>query len=134
MAKTIIIIEKGQDGTYSVYPKDLKATFIGEGNTVEEAKKDFFNSYNEILSYYSDKGLPVPEELKDLEFEYKFDLAAFFNYFNFINVSKFAESIGMEPSLMRHYKVGGISISSKQKKKIETEIHCLAHELGQIAL
>ena len=53
--KTVIIIEKGADGTYSVYPDNLETVIVGEGNTVEEAKADFMNSYTEILEYYKEK-------------------------------------------------------------------------------
>lgn len=132
--KTQIIIEKGKDGTYSAYPAKLKALIIGEGRTAGEAKKDFLASYAEVLAYYKEEGKRVPEELENLSFEYKYDLTAFFNYFDFINVSKFAKSVGIEPSLMRHYKLGGTSISESQKAKIEKGIHSLAKELHQVSL
>ena len=76
--------------------------------------------------------MDVPEELLDIEFEYKFDLSALFNYFDFINTSKFAQYIGIDPSLMRHYKVGNTYISATQRKRIEDGIHSIAAELQQI--
>lgn len=134
MRKETVIIEKGKDGSYSAYPSGLKTSIIGEGDTVKEAKEDFLNSYEEILEYYREEGKSIPEELLDVEFEYRFDLSAFFSYFDFINTSKFAQSIGIEPSLMRHYKSGKTYISAAQKKKIEDGIHSVAAELQQIAL
>ena len=134
MKTETVIIEKGKDGTYSAYPSSLRTTIIGEGHTSREAKEDFLNSYQEIVSYFQEEGKPVPEELLDVEFEYRFDLSAFFSYFDFINTSKFAESIGIEPSLMRHYKSGKTYISANQKKKIEDGIHSIASELHQITL
>ena len=39
--KAIIVIEKGKDGGYSVYPSDdIKSVIIGDGATVEEAKAE----------------------------------------------------------------------------------------------
>lgn len=134
MSRETIIIEKGADGTYSAYPSALKSTIIGEGNTAEEAKLDFFNSYKEVLESFTEEGEEIPSELKDLEFEFKYDLSAFFNCFNFINVTKFAEAVGIEPSLMRHYKVGKTNISRAQAKKIEKDIHYLASELSKVTL
>lgn len=134
MAREIIIIEKGTDGTCSAYPSTLKTTIIGEGATADEAKKDFLNSYQEMMEYYKDTGNEMLAELVDLEFEFKYDLSAFFNCFNFINVTKFAEAVGIEPSLMRHYKVGKTSISRAQAKKIEKGIHHLASELSRVTL
>ena len=69
-----------------------------------------------------------------MDFEYRYDLAAFFNSFDFINVSKFAKAVGVEPSLMRHYKIGDAGISTKQKRKIERGLHSLARELQNVTL
>lgn len=128
------MIEKGKDGTYSIYPSGLDNIFIGEGNTAEEAKEDFLNSYREICETYESRGEQVPEELRDLEFEYRYDIPAFFNSFDFINVSRFARTIGVSPSLMRHYKSGDTYISDEQKKKIEDGIHTLATELSRVRM
>lgn len=132
--KLQIIVEKGTDGTYSAYPSSLKTTIIGEGDTAEEAINDFVNSYNEVVAYFSETGNELPEELKNIEFEFKYDLSAFFSYFKFINASAFAKSIGIEPSLMRHYKAGKTCISKTQAKKIENGIHSLARELQSVRL
>lgn len=132
--KTIVVIEKGEDGTYSAYPKDLKATIIGEGDTASEAKKDFLNSYKEVKDFYLDTDGVIPEYLDNLDFEYTFDIPAFFNYFDFINISKFAQAIGVEPSLMRHYKSGDTTLSPKQRERILKGIKGVASELMEVIL
>ena len=134
MKTEVITIEKGADGTYSAYTTTLSSVIVGEGNTAAEAKSDFENSYREVLAYYSEQEGGVPEELRDIAFEYKYDLSAFFSYFDFINVSKFAVSVGIEPSLMRHYKIGGTFISREQAKKIESGMHRLAEEMLNVTL
>lgn len=71
--KTIALIEKGKDGRFGIYTPDIKATIIGEGATVAEAKADFENSVKEVLEMFEegeDKG-----ELENIEFEYKYDVA-----------------------------------------------------------
>lgn len=132
--KTVIIIEKGKDGTYSVYPDKSDIMMVGEGNSVEEAKADFLNSYKEMKEYYLESGKELPEVLSDTEFEFKYDVSSLFNEFYFINVSRFAEWIGVSPSLMRHYKSGDTYISDAQAKKIEEGLHKVAAELMAVTL
>jgi len=132
--KTTALIEKGKDGTFGIFTPDLKSTIIGEGNTVAEAKADFKNSVDELLLYYKEIGKPTPDELIDIEFEYKFDIASLFNYYDFINVSKFAKAAGINSSLMRQYKTGTQYISENQVLKIETTLHRFAQEIAEIKL
>lgn len=131
--KTTAVIEKDTEG-FGVFTPDLKTTIVGEGRSVEEAKADFLNTYKELLSYYTESGDAVPEELKDLEFEYKYDISSVFNEFDFINISKFAKWTGIEPSLLRHYKLGDTYISAAQAKKIEKGLHRAARRMMQVLL
>lgn len=132
--KTTALIEKGKDGTFGIFTPDLKSTIIGEGNTVAEAKADFKNSVNELLIYYKETGKQIPEELNDIVFEYKYDVASLFNYYDFINVSKFAKAAGINSSLMRQYKTGNQYISENQILKIEIALHKIAQEIAEIKL
>ena len=75
--KTTALIEKGKDGMFGIFTPDLESTIIGSGRTVAEAKEDFDNSCREVLACYGSENLP--EELKDLKFEYKYDIASFFD-------------------------------------------------------
>jgi predicted RNase H-like HicB family nuclease len=132
--RTTALIEKGKDGTFGIFTPDLKSTIIGEGNTVAEAKGDFNNSVNEVLLYFKESGKEIPDELQNIEFEYKYDLASLFDYYSFINVSKFAKIAGVNASLMRQYKTGKQYISENQVLKIETALHKLANEIAEIRL
>lgn len=130
--KTVALIERGGDGSYCIYTPNLKSTIIGEGASVSEAKADFENSVEEVLASFEedeDKG-----EFSNLSFEYKYDLASLFNYFDFINVSKFAKWIGINPSLLRQYKNGSTYISEERMRSIETSIHSIANELRGVTL
>ena len=132
--KTTALIEKGKDGTYGIYTPDINSTIIGEGNTVAEAKADFENSVQEVLESYKEHGHELPEELKGIEFEYKYDLASLFDYYSWINVTQFAKIAGINAGLMRQYKVGATYISEAQTKKIETALHKLGEELTAVRL
>lgn len=131
--KTVALIEKGKDGTFGIYTPDINTTIIGSGETVAEAKDDFQNSLKEIFESYEEEGEELPDELKDVEFEYKFDIASLFNYYNWINVSKFAQLIGINPSLMRQYKQGQY-ISEMQANKIEKGLRQIGEELISVSL
>ena len=128
------LIEKGKDGTFGVFTPDLQHTIIGEGKTVAEAKADFENSIKEIIASYTETGKQIPNELQGVEFVYKYDIASLFNYYSFINVSKFAQMVGINESLMRQYKSGNQYISENQISKIEDALHKMANEIGAIKL
>lgn len=133
MRRATVIIEKDENG-FSAFIDGIDSTIIGEGVSVAEAKADLDNSYKEVLASYLENGEAVPEELQDLSFDYKYDISALFNAFDFINVSKFAQRIGVSPSLMRHYKGGDTYISDNQAKRIESGLHQLARELLSVTL
>ena len=131
---TTALIERGKDGTFGIFTPDINHTIIGEGNTVEEAKADFENSVEEMILSYLETGSELPYELKDVEFVYKYDIASIFNYYSWINVSQFARKAGINPSLMRQYKIGKTYISDNQITKIENTLHSLGKELAAIKL
>lgn len=131
--KTLVIIEKDEKG-FSAFTEDLPVVINGSGATVEKARAELLAGYRDLLAYYDDRGEPVPEELKDLTFEYKYDISAMFNVFDFLNASKFAEWIGISPSLMRHYKSGDTYISQKQAKKIESGLHEIGRQFLSFTL
>ena len=131
--KTLVIIERDKAG-YSAYTNDLSIIIHGSGASVQEAKEEMLAGYKDLLDYYADSGEPVPEELKDLTFEYKYDISAMFNVFDFLNASKFAVRVGISPSLMRQYKRGDTYISQKQAKKIEAGLHRIGQEFISFTL
>lgn len=132
--KTIALIEKGNDGTFGIYTPDIQTTIIGEGATVADAKADFENSVREMLASYTENGEELPAELQDIEFEYKYDVASVFDYFDFINMTKFAKWAGINDSLLRQYKNGLAYISEAQADKICRALHKIGNELSAISL
>jgi len=131
--KALVIIEKDQTG-YAAFTDNLKTVLHGSGASVQEAKDELIAGYRELLDHYATTGEPIPDELKDLSFEYKYDISAMFNVFDFLNASKFAAWVGISPSLMRHYKSGDTYISQKQAKKIESGLHRIGQEFLSFTL
>lgn len=128
-----VLIEKDGNG-YSAVITNFKSTIWGSGDSVKEAKADLMNSIEEVRQSYIESGEESPDNLDALSFEYRYDISAFFNAFSFLNTSRFAERIGISPSLMRHYKAGGTYISETQVKKIEAGLHQIARELQAVSL
>lgn len=129
-----VSIEKQSDGTYIAYNTDGEhCTLIGTGDTVKEAKDDFFNSVDEVSSDYIERGEKVPAELS-AEIEFHFDISSLFEYYSMFNVSALGRYLGINPGLMRQYKKGGTPISDAQLEKIEAGIHRLATELSALSL
>ena len=133
MKKKIALIEIGKDGSFGVFSPDTKSVMFGNGSTVEEAKADFENSVREFIETYEETGMQDPDDLKNSTFVYKYDMPSFLNYYKYLNVTQFAKYAGINPSLMRQYKLGQ-SASEKQVLKIQTAIHKIGQELSAVKL
>ena len=133
MKKVIALIEKGEDGLYGVNAPELKNVIIGSGENVDEAKEDFLEGYQEMVETYIEDGRPIPEELKDIEFEYRYDISAFYNAHPYLNVSKLARYLHINASLMRQYKQGQY-ISEEQVLRIQEGIRAVGRELSMVTL
>lgn len=133
--KTVAIVEMWDDKTISVYvPEFDEFSLNGQGDSVEEAKTSLMASVEDYKQMYIERGEEIPESLKNLEFEYKYDIASFFDCFKFISVSTFAKYAGINPSLMRQYKQRIAFASETQKAKIEQAIHKAGQELMAVQL
>ena len=128
--KITAIVERSSDGLYSVYSEDHfgNSYFGGYGNSVEKAKADFLESIKEAIAEQQRENQNAPE-MKDINVEYRFDLPSFFNYFDFINVSKFAEYVGINESKMRAYKSGVSYPGEKTTSKIFKAVKEIGKEL-----
>lgn len=129
-----VSIEKQSDGSYIAYnTTGDKVRLIGTGDSVKEAKEDFFNSLNEILQTYNEIGDEIPEFLNE-DIEFRFDISSLFEYYSMFNVSALARYLGINDSLMRQYRNGSAQISDRQLEKIEAGIHRLGLELAALRL
>ena len=134
--KILAIVVNGKDGLYSIYTEAEIAGhgFGGFGESVEIAKKDFMESIQEVKEMITTERGSAPEEFTDLKVEFKYDLEAFFNYFDWINASKFAAYAGINESKMRQYKTGVAFAGEKTTNKILKAIKKLGAELSAASL
>ena len=130
--KITAIIERGSDGLYSVWSEqDLNNHgFGGYGENVEIAKRDFLLSVEEAVALSKTEGADVPERIETI---FKYDLQSFFNYFDWINVSKFAQCAGINESKMRQYKTGAAFAGEATLRKILTAVKRMSAELGEVS-
>lgn len=133
--KVLAIVEKSSDGLFSIYSDNHigKSYFGGFGDSVSEAKEDFVVSVKEAISEESQKGHAAPK-FEDIDITYKYDIPSFFNCFDFINVSRFAEFAGVNESKMRAYKSGVAFPGEKTTTKILKAIQHIGNEFTSVAL
>jgi len=134
--KIDVFIEKGLDGTFDVHfgeqTKDLTFSLLGQGNTVQEAIGDFYNSRDEIKEYYIETGKPFPE---NLEFAFKYDTASFLTYYSHVfSLAGLGRLTGVAQGQLSHYVTGKRKPSQKTVQKIEKSLHDFAEEIGQVQL
>ena len=117
-----VTVEKQKDGTYIAYNTDSDGlSLIGTGDTVNEAKDDFFNSMQETVQACKDAGIDVPPVL-DEEPAFKFDISSLFEYdsdkngisFNIAALTQFLGRASCASTNSLLTRKGGIRISWKK--------------------
>ena len=98
--KILVTVEQASDGSYWCHTEDEinKGHFNSVGRTVEEAKQDLIDCYEEAREF--------EDNLPEVDFIYKYDIQSFFNYFSYLNATDIARRSGINPSLMRQYTSG----------------------------
>lgn len=126
--KANIVFEMAKDGGCSCFMQEDVPDFglLGYGNSPQEAKADMLQAYEEIKEILREEG-KTPTEL---EFVYHYDMKSFFEYFDFLNISKVAERAGINPSLMRKYTSGVANAGEGQYLKLQKAIQSMATELA----
>ncbi|MDR1780094.1 MAG: type II toxin-antitoxin system HicB family antitoxin [Tannerella sp.] len=129
------IIERWDDGTYSIYVSNAKKHNLNaQGKTVDEARRNLQAAVDDYVQMYSSMGKPVPREISNPEFDYHYDLASFFNYFDYLNISALARKAHINASLMRQYKTRRAFASEQQSKRIQGAINILGKEMAAAQL
>lgn len=133
MYRISAIIEKGADGMYSVRSTHHfgRNYFGGFGETVAIAKNDFLASVEESRKSALEDGDGVPV---DYQVVFQYDLPSFFEDFDFINASRFAQYVGVNESKMRQYKSGVAFPGERTTRKILDAIHRIGSELSSVSL
>ena len=127
MMKIVAIVEKGSDGMFSVRSEQKIGNhfFGGFGESVSIAKEDFLESVREIMEESKEEGIKIPDSF---QITYRYDIPSFFNFFDYLNISKFAELAGINESKMRQYKCGTAYPGEKVSKRISSAIKKIASD------
>ncbi len=130
--KAQVTIERGVDGSFDATMEYLEAVpfgLLGQGKTVAETIADLGNSYKEIQAYYSAEGKECPE----LEFEFKYDLPSFLQYYAYAFTLAGLERItGVNQRQLSHYINGIRRPSEKTVRKIEERIKAFGREIAAV--
>ncbi|MGV3527326.1 MAG: helix-turn-helix domain-containing protein [Flavisolibacter sp.] len=74
------------------------------------------------------------ENVEIEDFKLSYDLTAFFESHNYLNISDIAKKAGISPTLMRQYASGIKFPSEDRVMKIEQAIHGIGRELTRVRL
>lgn len=130
--KAQIIIERGNDGTFSAYigTDNIPYGILGDGNSVKETIADFNNSYEEMKAHFKANDL----EFIELDFEFKYDMASFLSYYKkILSLSGLEAVTGVNQRQLGHYLSGHRKPSRVTTEKIEKNLHEFAEELNQLS-
>lgn len=129
--KTTAIIERGTDGTYSVYIRDPHYPYgiIGTGASVKEAREDFMVGYEEMKAYVTE----TEGAFKEADFAFKYDIPSFLQEFAFaFSLAGLERITGVNQKQLGHYISGYRKPSDKTVRKIEAGIHSFSQLLGSV--
>lgn len=130
--KVIAIIEKGSDGLFSIRTDATigKVCPGGFGENVNAAKQDFIECVDDALEIQRENEF----EKEEIDVEFRYDIPSFFNNFDYFNISKLAQYIGINESQLRQYKNGLSYPNEKTTKRIFKAVHTIGTELYAVSL
>ncbi|WP_298550318.1 helix-turn-helix transcriptional regulator [uncultured Parabacteroides sp.] len=129
--KVKAIIERANDGTYSIYmdADDMNYLVTGTGETAEEAIKTFLAGYEDTKRYYEDKG----DNFEEAEFEFVYDMASFLSYFSkAFSLAGLSRITGINKGQLSHYMTGRRNPSRSTVEKIQESVKSFANDLSQV--
>ena len=119
-----LIVEKAEDNQLwgrIHYGEDLLTT---NAETIEGLIENFQEQFEAFYDLKTTK----------TSYEIKYDLEAFFDQYNVLNISEIGKMANISPTVMRHYKSGIKHPSKAQVRNIENTIHLLARQLERIRI
>lgn len=134
MKKINAIIERADDGTFSVFCKDY--FFAGMGDTSEQAKDDMIKQMKFFKETAIEQGFKYPDFLdEDFEITYKFDTKSLLEYYSgILSLSGLEKITGINQKQLWTYLHTNTKPRERQIKKIEEGLHKLGAELSAVSL
>ena len=131
--KVDVLVEKGKDNLFSVNMiyYELDFGLSGFGKTAEEAINDFYQCWDEAKEMCIEDRKEVPQ----LEFNIKYDVTSFLNYYEGILSKSGLEKItGINQKQLWHYSSGKRHPKPVTAKKIQESLYRFAEDLRQVQL
>lgn len=134
--KVKALIEKTDNGYYSITSDEQIGNYClgGYGNSLAEAKTDFMSVVKEAQDAYVLAHGDLPDKYKDVSVSYQYDLQSFFDYFDWINITKFAQVAGVNESKLRLYKVGKAFAGERTRAKLQEAVKRMGAELASVTI
>ena len=126
--KALAIVERGKGKrNFSCFvPQTINNCGLsGFGGTAREAMEDMKVSLQEYKEMATEKGETFP----DVEFDFRFDVGAFFTYYP-LDITAFAKYIGMNASVLRQYATAIRQPKAEQLQKIRKGVETFSRDLG----
>lgn len=118
--------------SHEVFTKQLELdgdSLLGQGKSVKEAIRDFYESRDELKNHYNE----LNREFPDIEFHFKYDMASFLEYYSgVLTLAGLERLTGINQGQLSHYVTGHRKPSAKTVLKIEQSIHSFSKELSQV--
>ena len=131
MEKVKVIVECGKDGKFSAFMDcyDYNFGLSGFGKTAQEAINDFYECYEEAKIMEAREGNKAP----DLEFDIRYDVTSFLNYYTGILSKSGLEKItGINQKQLWHYSSGKRKPTRQTSLRIQNNLHRFADNLKHV--
>ena len=134
--KVKALIEKTDNGYYSITSDEQIGNYClgGYGDSLADAKADFMSVVKEAQDAYVAANGELPDKYKDISVSYQYDLQSFFDCFDWINITKFAQVAGVNESKLRLYKVGKAFAGERTRAKLQEAVKRMGAELAAVSL
>lgn len=114
-----------EEAGFSAFAESGKTLITTVGDDLNDLHKNCEEATNLA---FDEHGLVYTSD----EFDFEFDLASFFKYYNVINASALSKRIGMSQSLLAQYIKGIKKPSTNQRRRILKEVNKLGRELQEV--
>lgn len=129
--KTVdVIIGRVNKGEYPysvvMEAPDVPFGLNGTGRTIEEAKTDFLDAYEEMKTLLTEDGTPYEE----LSFNYKYDIPAFLNYYaHILSLAGLERISGINQHQLSHYINGSARPRKATVERFKKKLRSFAEDL-----
>lgn len=131
MKQVKAIIERSNDGRYSIYMDAPEMPYLvtAEGGSLEDAKRDFMECYEDMKLYHREKGEPFEE----VDFSFSYDMASFLQHYAYaFTLAGLSRITGVNQGQLSHYINGTSRPTARTIDKIEAGINDFAKSLSGV--